>query len=257
MFNLNENKKNEIKALIPGYIQGATKLTIAYPFETVKVHMQSGRYKTPFAAFKDIIKTKPSLLYKGSQLMYITSPLDRALQFYVCEKYKEQYSSYLIGCLWGIAASIYTLPASYICNNGVLSKERSIWNIIRTTPIKQFYNGFAIECARSSLATTIYIGIYFHLREKYKYMNSPYIFAGFGCIANISCWLVSFPLDSIRTEVQTTKNKSYFLAISNKYNKGGIKQFYKGITPVMFRTFPAAFGAMFMYEKTRSLLKLN
>ena len=113
-----------------------------------------------------------------------------------------------------------------------------------------------MECTRSSLATTIYIGTYFHLREKYKHKNNPYLFAGFGCGANISCWLVSFPLDSIRTEVQTTKNKSYALAISNKYKKGGIRQFYQGITPVIFRTFPAAFGAMFMYEKTRSILNL-
>jgi hypothetical protein len=68
-------------------------------------------------------------------------------------------------------------------------------------------------------------------------------------------WSVIYPLDTIKTDYQTTKNKSIRELIRERRATNSIASFYKGITPVLLRTFPSAFAGMYVYEKTRNYLK--
>lgn len=67
--------KNEFYNIIPGFMQGVTRVTISYPFDVVKVQLQNMHYKNTLSAFKNIIKTDPFKLYRASFLSYTTNAI--------------------------------------------------------------------------------------------------------------------------------------------------------------------------------------
>ncbi|MBM3204169.1 MC/SLC25 family protein [Candidatus Woesearchaeota archaeon] len=237
---------------LPGIMLGITRVTISYPFEFVKTNMQKNIYSNVFIAFKNSSITK---LYRGSSLYYISVPIDRSLQFYICEKLKDIYNPYVIGLISGISTSIYNIPVTYICTN-VMTTENSTKAIIsKMIKEKAYYNGWKIELSRSITSTPIYIGTYYYLREKYKDQR-PEVYGCFSCISNMLTWSITYPIDTIRTEYQTSKKNVYDI-ILNKYNKYGFMGFYNGISAIFMRTIPSAFVGMFVYEYTRKILGLN
>jgi hypothetical protein len=86
------------------------------------------------------------------------------------------------------------------------------------------------------------------LRDKFK--EKVYIAPFLGVIAGICTWIVVFPLDTIRTEKQTT-NKSISEILRNR----SLRSLYRGITPVIVRTLPSSATGMYAYEYTKKLLE--
>lgn len=241
---------------IPGFIQGLTRVSISYPFETVKIQLQKNKYNSTYDAISDMLKNNPKLFYKGSQFSYISVPFDRSLQFYLNEKMKNKYNSYLVGTITGLIGCTYNVPINYICTNAIMTKKSAFNIFIDGIKERKIYNGSSIECLRCVSASTIYMGTYFHLRENYCESKNTNIIALYGCFSNIICWLITFPMDSIRTDMQTSDKQTITKVILTKYKINGFRQFYKGITPVLIRTMPSSFTGSYMYEQTRKYLKL-
>ncbi len=68
-------------------------------------------------------------------------------------------------------------------------------------------------------------------------------------------------IDVIKSNMQTDssdhknrKFKNLWDTISQLYKGGGIKSFYKGLTPCLIRSFPTNAATFFAFEYTRSLL---
>ena len=133
-------------------------------------------------------------------------------------------------------------------------KYGNIYDFIKKLEVKNFYKGYTVEYPRSIIATTTYLGTYMYLRDRIKLQYQVYMSPLLGSIAGIASWLTVFPLDTIRTERQTT-NKSIANIIRDKYSNCGIRGFYLGITPVILRTLPSASIGMFVYEYTKKLLQ--
>jgi hypothetical protein len=76
----------------------------------------------------------------------------------------------------------------------------------------------------------------------------------YGAISGIMCWLITFPLDTIRTDYQSS-NKNIKTLIINRFKDHGFRGFYKGITPVLIRTVPSASIGMYVYEKIKKNLQ--
>jgi hypothetical protein len=243
--------------LIPGFIQGITRVTISYPFDTVKIYMQKNKYGNLYNTIKNIIRSDIKIFYRGSLLTYIIIPLDRSLQFYIAEKYKNKMNPYIISIALGFFTSLYNVPLLYITSNIVLEKKENYTNIqkfIKKVKIKELYKGIYIELPKTIVSTTSYMGTYYYLREKYNKNNDIYMAPIIGIISSICCWLIIFPIDTIRNDIQTSKNIPLNELIKSRYDKYGILNFYKGLTPVIIRTIPSSALGMLSYEITRTYI---
>ena len=251
------NNKNELYNIIPGFMQGITRVAISYPFDVVKIQLQNMHYTNTFSAFRNIIKTDPFKLYRASLLTYTTVGIERSLQFYYLEKLNKKkvnplYSSLLISTI----NSVYNVPVQYITTNIInnkipISTFQFILNLYKnkTNP----YKGYFIETPKNILASTIYFASYYKIRNtfgEHKYL-APY----YGAISGISVWLVIFPIDTIRTEFTTQRdNKNLLEIVTERYRQFGLKSFYYGLTPVLFRTIPSSAIGMFVYEYSREYI---
>lgn len=75
-----------------------------------------------------------------------------------------------------------------------------------------------------------------------------------GGSAGASGWLVSFPIDSIKSRVQTSLHSiSFFDMAKIIYRKFGIRGFYRGVSSAVMRAFPANAGLFLGYEMCMEL----
>jgi solute carrier family 25 carnitine/acylcarnitine transporter 20/29 len=251
------DEKNNLYKLLPGFFQGLTRVTISYPADVVKVQMQKQLFPNTYVTIKHILKNDMFKFYRGSSIAYITISLERSLQFYYLEKIQKKYNPFLSGFIVSVLSSIYNLPMQYLTTNIALIKKTdniSVNKFIKNTSIKSMYKGYFIETPKNILASTIFLGSYMKLRSM---SENKTLYPFFGGLSGIMVWLLIYPLDTIKTELQTTMNINIKNTISERYKKYGIKSFYKGITPVLIRTFPSAFMGMYVYEKIRYILDIN
>jgi solute carrier family 25 carnitine/acylcarnitine transporter 20/29 len=251
-------EKNELFGLLPGLFQGITRVFISYPADVVKIQMQKQLFTTTKETIKHTIKNDIRKFYRGSSISFVTVGLERSLQYYYLEKINKKYNPYLSGFIVSFASSIYNLPMQYLTTNiALLNKDHNVKQYIKQTTYKDLYKGYFIETPKNVLGSTIYLGTYFKLRSMTE--NSS-LYPYFGGISGTMTWLVIFPIDTIKTEYQTTKNIKLSNIIYSRLNNNknglleGIKSFYKGLTPILIRTFPSAFAGMYMYEKVRSFI---
>lgn len=249
--------KNDFYAIIPGFMQGITRVTISYPFDVVKVQLQNMHYNNTIIAFKHIIKTDPFKLYRASLLTYTTIGIERSIQFYYLEKLNKSkvnplYSSLLISTI----SSVYNVPVQYITINIInYKKPITTYNFIKNMikERKNPYKGYFIETPKNILASTIYFSSYYKIRNIFG--DNKYFAPYYGAISGINVWLIIFPIDTIRTELITkTNNNSLLNIITNRFKTYGLKSFYFGLTPVLLRTIPSSSIGMFMYEYCREFI---
>ena len=244
--------------LIPGFIQGLTRVTISYPFDTVKIYMQKNVYNNTYDTVKNIIKTDPKIFYRGSSITYTIIPIDRSLQFYLAERYKNKINLFVMSCGLGVLTTLYNLPLQYLTANIVLEKKENYQNIktfIKRIEFKNLYKGISVELPKTVVSTGSYMGSYYYLRENFNKENSLYKAPIIGIISSFICWSIIFPFDTIRNDLQTTKNINLKNLIIERYKKHGLFNFYKGITPVFIRTIPSSAFGMLAYETTRNTIK--
>jgi hypothetical protein len=245
---------------LAGFVQGITRVTISYPFDTVKTYMQqnlhTNNHTNTIQSIKYLLKTDPKVFYRGSTMSYLIIPFDRSIQYYLMEKNKDKYNPFLFSMCVGAISTSYNLPLLYITTNAVLTQKNNyttIYDFVKNINIKKLYSGFNVEIPKMILATGSYMGTYMYLRENYNKENSLVKASLIGMISSFICWSIIFPLDTIRTSIQV-ENKTIIATIKYKYTNYGLRSFYKGITPVLIRTIPSSSLGMFAYELTRKLI---
>ena len=75
-------------------------------------------------------------------------------------------------------------------------------------------------------------------------------------ISGILCWLPFYPIDQIKTRIQTqsfNNNKNGMMTMREAFHQlyvqeGGVKRLYRGLTPCLIRAFPAYAAQYTVYE---------
>jgi hypothetical protein len=251
---------NELVNLLPGLLQGITRVSISYPADVVKVQMQKNLHSTTVGTVKHILQTDIRKFYRGSSIAFVTIGLERSLQYYYLEKMnKKMINPYASSFVASLIGSVYNLPMQYLTTNiSLLDKTKhdtSVKQYIKNTSFKQLYKGYFIETPKNVLGSTIYLGTYLTLRNT---TDKTSLYPWFGGFSGMLTWTVIYPLDTIKTDYQTTKNKRIHELIRERCaTKNIASSFYKGITPVLLRTFPSAFAGMYIYEKTKYYVQKN
>ncbi len=242
---------------LPGFLQGITRVFISYPFDYVRVHLQTNKYSS-IRSFMKSNHFKLFNLYRGVKYPLSIVPMDRAISFKFFEDFTKdkKQNPFIASLMVSSVTCLYSVPLQSINANYILANSKkgyiSFVKDIFTNYKRGFvFKSYTTEYSRLVLASTIYMGVYGTLRnntpnEKKYHMTN-------GLIANMALWFVTYPLDTIRVEHQTN-NLSLLQTVKQKYLTQGIKSFYRGILLVCIRTIPASTLGMLVYESTKKMI---
>ena len=180
---------------VKGGIVGLSQVVIGHPFDTLKTLVQS----------KVRIKITPSILTRG-----ITYPLAMST---VCNSiifgsYKQSKCYIQNDFICGMSAGMIS---SFIINPFDLYKVRKQVGLPPSVPLT---TGLPVTMARESFACGIYFTTYNLLKAR---QYDTFLSGG---IAGTTSWIATYPIDTIKTRIQS--GLSFSKSIAQKKYWGGI-----------------------------------
>lgn len=243
---MNNNKYYEnFKLLIPGYLQGITRVCISYPFDYFRLKMQTNQEKS----IKNTIKNNYKTSYRGLFIPLIFVPIDRGISFALYEHIKKNNSSpFISSIIPSIVSNIYMTPINSLNANYIYHNKTKFNTLVKSFFNKNTYNGFSIEVFRNSLSSFLFLYSYDFCS---KYSNNSFIN---GTLASLTMWSITYPLDTIKANRFIFKKQKYFDILKTT----NFKLLYKGIGLIYLRAIPSAGGGMFIYERSKEyFIKVN
>lgn len=252
-------ENNPYKSLLAGTFAGILSKLVEHPFDTLKVLTQI-KPKVKFTFNKG--------LYRGVHIPVLFSSLKNATMFYsysLGQKYlnnkihNTNTKNAISGLISGLIVSIILTPSELIkCKlqyNLLENKKVAMKSFAKSIYLKYgligFYRGNVSTMCREGIGTTIYFSVY----EKIKmglysvHTNTVPIWqiALSGSISGICYWTSIFPIDTIKSNFQTSQ-LSYPKIITNIYKMYGISGFYRGYGITAFRAVISNFFIFYSYE---------
>lgn len=213
------------KPFIAGLISGTSQVIAGHPFDTFKVNIQNNNLKY----FNFNLKN----LYQGISYPLITNSLTVSIQFGIYSRLKNNNCNEIISSSGaGLITGLITSPIDrFKIKKQILAKD------IYSQPFK----GLHLTLLREVPANIIYFGSYNYMRNnKYNVLTS-------GGIAGFLSWLITYPIDVIKTRIQSDK----YINIESAIRKNN---FYKGLTPCLFRAVFVNSIGFYVYEKTMKII---
>lgn len=282
------NKKNNttslrvFKDILAGTSGGIAQVLVGQPFDTTKVRLQTSKAGTTLLdVVRSLIKNEGLLaFYKGTLTPLVGVGVCVSVQFGVNEAMKRFFHHrnhglpitlpqyYLCGMTGGLVNSFLSSPIEHVRirlqtqkSNGSdrefkgpldcikkLIKQRSL---MRGLPVMMLRAGHGIGC---------YFLVYEALiqRELKKGLTRAELPAwklcSFGGIAGTVLWISIYPLDVIKSVIQTDKlhnpifKNSMVKVAKTLYAKEGLSAFFKGFVPTILRASPANAATFVTFE---------
>jgi len=310
-------KLNEFDDLVFGAISGIAGKIVEFPFDTVKVRLQTSSSDTFNGTFDCIKKTYKnegfSGFYKGLSSPLVGSMMENGILFsgfgysqHLIRRFTKkpddeplsmlQYT--LAGGLAGTGAAVLLTPVELVkCKLQVQDVEtlyhhttneiangaaqtttkvhykgpiHVIYDTLKKHGLKGMYRGGMGTLIREVSGGAAWFGIY-EIACSYMMKSSnitnkddlaPWKLAACGALAGISYNSLSFPVDVIKSKMQTEEfvvtngkklGKGFLATAADIYKAGGIRAFYKGCGITIARSVPSS-GIIFV---TYELLKRN
>ena len=238
---------DDSKIIISGGLAGFAQILTGYPFDTVKVRYIKDNHKTLFSCIKSIKKTGYKSFYRGVSSPLVGSLFTNVKTFYLyswCNKYT---SNYLVsGSITGLGLAIIETPTDLIKSRMQINQNLSYKETIKeitgsnynnNNNYKKLYKGLYKGLNITMLRNSISVGLYFWGYENTKKIfSNEYIgtFIG-GSVAGLCCWGPNYPMDNIKTRIQTDTTGKY-KGIIDCIKKTSTKQLYKGFIPCVTRS---------------------
>jgi hypothetical protein len=240
--------------LLPGYVQGITRVMISYPFDYVRTNIQAKNIP-----LRQYLKSLPSykLLYSGVSIPLVTVPIDRAISFKLYESLIEQkVSPYVAGGICGITSSFINQPFNYVINNYITrstinnpdNHANGLFTYVRNSiKPRDLFIGFRTELIKSTLASGIYLGVYGHIRREYG--TDKWITIANAALSSIVLWTIIYPLETKKV-LQQTRNEQRILNVLKAENYK-IYKLWRGVGIMYVRNIPSSVAGMLVYEQVK------
>ncbi|CAG8484531.1 8490_t:CDS:2 [Diversispora eburnea] len=255
--------------LISGTVAGWVQVVVGFPFDTVKVNLQTNgsKYRSAIECLGVLYRKYGFLgLYKGSTSPLMGNGLCNAVLFTTNETFRrligggEKRTLSLreigtAGAYTGAVMAFFNTPVELLkvqlqteSNNKKFVTERK-------------YNGVidaGIQIFKKRRITGLYHGITITVLRDIPSFATYFS----GGTAGIACWIPCYPQDVIKSQMQ--KNLEFkstiecFRAIisnARATNTSIFKTFSRGFGPTMARAFPANAATFLAYEMTLSALR--
>ena len=207
-----------------GFIVGSVQTICGHPLDTFKTNIQSGS------------KLNIYKIYNGLSYPFLTNSIVNSIMFgsfsYINDKVNN---SFISGLLAGVIISPIVSPIDKFKIDRQLNKKGFIYNNI--------FRGLNITTARESIGTAIYFSSYNYLKENNFFEGDKNIMMSGGIAGSLS-WLLTYPIDVIKTRIQGGIDKNIFRA----YNRG---QLFKGLGVCLIRSFFVNGIGFYIYKKIK------
>ncbi|CAH2350212.1 mitochondrial glycine transporter Ymc1p [[Candida] railenensis] len=291
--NVDTSLSRKVKDIAAGFIGGATQVLIGQPADLVKIRLQTSTVPniTSTQVIKQVIQNEGALaFYKGTLPPLVGVGVCVSLQFYGFHEMKRQLlkytnqnslnlwpQTYIAGAFAGLVNTPVTAPVEQL---RILSQSstasvkpsllETVRKIYRTNGFTHgIYRGFNITLLREVQAYGVWFLTYEFLIEQiqksrgYKQrhdISTPELLAA-GATAGCSLWLSSYPIDVIKSNIQSDKfgkdskykGKSLLVA-KDILKRQGWRGFWKGLTPCLLRAVPCSAGTFASVELALRLM---
>ena len=227
-----------------GMVGGSVGVITSHPFDTIKTRIQSKTNLT----IKDAIKS--GSLYRGLSAPLIGVMIEKSIVFGFYEKSKLLIKNdFINGIIGGLMCSLIVTPIDKI---KIHYQNKNVDNKLM---LKGLYRGFIPTVLRETPGFGIYFCTYNHLNYNYNYNKNLGKHFIFGSLSGLSAWLFIYPMDLIKTKIQSSTEKIEIKqVIKNIYNNGGLPNFYKGFSLACMRCMPLHGGVFLGYEMSKKYL---
>ncbi|KAI3407134.1 YMC1 [Candida oxycetoniae] len=277
------------KDVAAGFVGGATQVLIGQPADLVKIRLQTSSATSSIQVIRNVIRNEGLLaFYKGTLPPLFGVGVCVSLQFYGFYETKRQIlhftgqsnlslwpQTYIAGAMAGVVNSPVTSPVEQLrilsqsSSGETLSMRKTIKQIYSSFGWKGIYRGFNITLLREFQAYGVWFLTYETIIQQiislqhYKSRNqisTPELLVS-GALAGNALWLSSYPLDVIKSNVQSDQwgkdskfNGSSIKATRYIYKHHGFVGFWRGIVPCLLRAIPCSAGTFASVELALRLM---
>lgn len=286
--------RENLKSLAAGGVGGVCAVLTGHPFDLVKVRCQSNQAKSATDAVSKILadaRAMPGLrsanivkgFYKGviPPLLGVTPIFAVSFWGYDVGKKIVTYGGdagegqgplslgqlATAGFISAIPTTLVTAPTERVKVVLQTSSDSSFVGaakqIVKQQGVASLFKGSLATLSRDGPGSALYFASYEICKDyldKASGSNGELSITNVcisGGMAGVSMWVVVFPIDTIKTQLQSSSKKQSMLDVTKEIykNRGGIKGFFPGIGPAILRSFPANAATFLGVELTHSLFK--
>lgn len=282
----------KVKDVAAGFVGGATQVLIGQPADLVKIRLQTSSGTTSAGqVIRDVVKNEGILaFYKGTLPPLVGVGVCVSLQFYgfhECKRQLLKYSNrtelnlwpqnYIAGACAGLVNTPVTAPVEQLrilsqssTSSGGSPLIATIKSIYRQNGLVHgIYRGTDITLAREVQAYGVWFLSYETLIQKIQlwrgYTRRDQIstaeLLGAGALAGNALWISSYPIDVIKSNIQSDKfgseskfNGSVVKATKTLWRSQGARGFWRGIGPCLVRATPCSAGTFASVELALRLM---
>jgi len=253
-------------ALASGAAYGMTATLLGQPLDTIKTLMQTEaaglglgwKRRMRQASAVSMVRT----VYGGSAAVLLGSVLFRSLPFAV---YSGVYASlpplnllgldgrvYLSGMISGMARASVETPCE------ALKTQKQVWSKTYFDSLRAGYmwQGFSATCSRNMILVTMFFALSDQLNNM-GFRDQPFLR---GSCVTICCWLVAWPLDVVKSQMQAVQVASHgalnrgvggmVMLLRNAWHN---QMLYRGLMPGLLRACLANGSGMYAYQQVQQL----
>ncbi|KAI2471136.1 solute carrier family 25 member 45 [Annulohypoxylon bovei var. microspora] len=262
-----------------GYVSGAVGILIGNPLDLIKVQLQARdaiaaqtatSYVRQFESKSALVAgtAAPVLGYGAlNALLFVSYNRSEAALNTAFNTQSSLWATWLAGAIGGLATWVVSTPTELIkCRAQLSSPPESSWNItkqvLRAEGVRGLYFGGVVTALRDSIGYGFYFWSY-ELTSKWVESSRPNASAFSqdaakvllcGGLAGVVTWASIFPLDVIKTRVQTQtfsaattpllgsplpeqRRLGAIETARSAYREGGMRVFFRGLAVCSVRAF--------------------
>lgn len=252
------------------------------PFDLVKMKMQSdpARYPWILSTVKEIVKHDGVLgLYRGSMINFFGGAAYQAYRWslYKTHKHKnetthQQYHP-LVRILYtstmlSLTLCFATAPIEhskvrlnlYKGSRELNSQWASMKNIFNKHGVTGLYRGFTLSLARDFFYYMMFLSVFEYIQTNLRQKGYRSEVVNLASVVSGICgWLVAFPLDTIKTAMQSQSlskpETTAWAFFRDTVKSGKIHKLYWGLTSCLIRIPPVSFIFFSSWEYSLNLLE--
>ena len=210
--------------IVSGLMSGVVKTIISHPFDTVKTWKQNCSLNTPKFTIPN--------LYRGIKYPFFQNSIVVCTTLSTNEYFKRKTDNIIMSSfLSGVITTIITCPLDTL----KIAEQQHLKRVFNFTEMMKMYKNLPISLVRKVTGNVIFFTTY----NETKKNNLPYFVSG--SLAGCASWSVTYPVDTIKTRMQTGLYNSIGDAIKER-------KLYRGFGICITRAILVNGCGLFVYE---------
>jgi solute carrier family 25 carnitine/acylcarnitine transporter 20/29 len=245
---------------IAGFLSGIVNVFVGYPFDTIKVKMQTQKLSIGQIKVREIHS-----LYKGVAVPLTTVPIQNSLVFgsycWARKMYNKELGfveHFICGGFAGFVYSYISCPTELIKIKAQtsLGKVTNIFSqTIQANGIKGLYVGWRATVCREISGFGIQFATYEYMKKQFQPDITLIQNMFCGGMSGVVSWIANYPIDTIKNITQHSETRICYSDTIKQTIKN--KQLFRGIAPCLLRVAIVDSLAFPTYEVIVKILSKN